>query len=428
LQLHTQENGSYYNYGVTEELFYRAGKKDFLSGKIWYTSSYRNLPPIVTNLESDNSESIKEATARALVEWTRFETKYSFTLRSAFIDQFMNYKNDSSGIDDDHKYSSLINRLRFTWSGLKKWTIKPGADLNYDWVSSEAYDGLKTRLTAAVFSEFNYELNKKVQSSLVVRQEFIDDKFMPFIITVGLNYKPFNKINLSFSTNLARNYRYPTLNELYWKNFGNPDLLPETDYSAELGVVYQFTNKNRNFFIETELTGYYSFIQQLTQWVIYGNTTKPENVGEVLARGMEAGLNLTWSFYGFTLTSDNNYHFCRSTYEKATSASDASVGKQLIYIPINTFNSTLNIKKYEFYLSYNFSFIGLRYTARVNLYYMDGYNLSNIIFGKNFLIKNNILSLQLQINNVFDLALRSIANVPMPGRNYAFTLRYNFRN
>jgi len=236
-------------------------------------------------------------------------------------------------------------------------------------------------------------------------------------------------MDLSFSANLSKNNRYPSLNDLYWSVSGNPDLRPETDYSAEMSTVYHFGNKKKNFFLESELTGYYSFMKDLILWypVEGGSLWKPENVSEVLSRGIEAALNLSWTFYGFTAKLDNNYHFCKATYEKATSPSDASVGKQLIYTPMNTFNSTLSVKKLEFYFIYNFMFVGKRYTGKDNLSYMDAYNLSNIILGKNFGIKNFVLSLQLQINNLFDLALRSVANVAMPGRNYALTIRFNFK-
>jgi outer membrane cobalamin receptor len=427
LEIQRQDKGSYYNYGITEELFFKVSKKDYLTGKVWYSKDFRNLPPIVTNVNSKNTESIKESTTRSLFEWKRLENKYYFTLRSAFIDQNMNYKNDSLGTDDNHNYNSFINRLRFVFSGIKKLSIKPGLDYNYDWVSSDQYNGHKTRSDIALFSEQNYELNKHIQFSLILREELIDMKFMPFVFALGLNYKPFNKLDLSFLSNISRNFRFPTLNELYWKNFGNEDLLPETDYSAEIGTLYHFGNKKENFFIETELTGYYSFIKQYIQVAFTGgNTSKPENINEVLSRGIEAGLNFSWTISGFTLSSQNNYHFCKSTYEKTTSAADESLGKQLIYIPRNTFNSTLNIKRWGYYFSYNFSFVGKRFTGKDNLSYMNAYNLSNIILGKDIVVKKFILSLQLQINNLFDLALRSIASVPMPGRNYAVTLRFNF--
>ena len=344
-QVQQQKNASFNTYGLTEELFFRIRKKDYLSAKVWYNYDFRNIPPIVTNTDTSHYENQKEKTLRSLVEWKRIEQKFSFTVRSAFIDQFMNYKNDS--LNANHQYNSWINRLRIIYSGIKKLTIKPGLDINYDRVESDAYNGTKSRITLGLFSEFNYEVNKKVQLSLVLREEYIDDRFLPLIPALGVDYKPFNKIDISVSANLSRNYRFPSLNDLYWSISGNPDLKPETDYAAEMSCVYHYKNKNGNFLLETELTGYYSFMNDLILWfpVEGGSLWKPENVTEVLSRGIEAGLNLSWSFQGFTFGLNNNYHFCKATYEKATSPSDASVGKQLIYTPVNTLNSTLNIKK-----------------------------------------------------------------------------------
>ena len=427
LGIHRQKNGSFYHYGLTEELFYKIGKKDYLSGRVWYNNSFNNLPPIVSNLNTNEKNSNQEAVTRAMVEWKRFEKEFSFSLRSAFIDQTMLYLLNGDSIK--HHYNSVINRLRGTYSGIRKLTIKPGIDVNYDWVNTKSYDGLKTRTDIALFSEFNYEINKKIQTSFVIREECIDGKFRLPIAALGTNYKPFKKIDFALSANLSRNFRYPTLNELYWDSFGNP-LKPETDYSAEIGMVHHFVNHKSNFFIETEITGYYSLIDQLIQWKITGAyTATPENVTQVLARGIEGGLNITWNFKGFSISSHSNYNYCRSTYQKPNSDSpnDNSVGKQLIYIPINTFNSTLNIKKWEYYLSYNFTLVSPRFSDRDNINEMPGYNLSNIIFGKSFLLKKYILSLHLQINNLFNLALRTISNVPEPGRYYALTFRFNFR-
>ena len=425
-QIQNQRNASYRTYGFTEELFFRVKKKDFFSGKVWYNYDYRNIPPVVTNTDSSHFENQMEKTWRSLLEWKRIERNFSFTLRSAFIDQFMNYKNDS--LNADHSYNSWINRLRFNVSSIKRLNIKPGVDVNFDRVISDSYDGTKTRSTIAVFSEFYYEIHKKIQLSLIIRQELIDYEFMPFIPALGIEYKPFNKIDLSLSANISKNNRYPSLNDLYWSVSGNPDLKPETDYSSEISSVYHFRNKKENFFLEAELTGYYSFMKDLILWypVEGGSLWKPENVSEVLSRGLEAGLNLSWIFWGLNTKLGNNYHFCKATYEKAMSPSDASVGNQLIYTPRNTFNSAFTIEKWKFYLTYNFVFVGKRYTGKDNLSYMNAYNLSDIIFGKNVFLKNIIVSLQLQINNLFDLALRSIANVPMPGRNYGLTIRFNY--
>jgi outer membrane cobalamin receptor len=422
-----QINAYYDIFGITEEVFLRISDKNYLSARAWYSQDVKNLPPITTNINPEHVEVQKDRSLRSLVEWKLLDRDYSFTVRSAIVDQFMNYKNDS--IDANHQYYSWINRARFVYSGIQNLSLRPGIDYNYDWVISDSYDGTKTRGTAGIFAEIGYELWKKVDMSLVLRQDIIDQDILPFIPAFGVDYKPFNKINITFSANVSRNYRYPSLNDLYWSVSGNPDLSPETDYAAEAGVTYNYLTKNKAFFIESELTGYYSNMLNLIMWtpVSGSGLWRPMNVDQVLARGAEVGLNLAWNYKRLGVTFNNNYNYCKSTYEKAKSEFDASVGKQVIYIPVNTMNSTLGIKFMGFFGSYNFSFTGKRYTGTDNLTYMPAYNLSNIILGKNFSFTNIVLSLQLEINNLFDLDYQSIANRPMPGRNYALTVRFNFK-
>jgi iron complex outermembrane receptor protein len=277
-----------------------------------------------------------------------------------------------------------------------------------------------------VFSEFNYTPIKVLDISLVLRQDMIDGKFLPFIPALGIEYKPFKDINLTISANLCRNYAVPTLNDLYFTSYGNPNLKSETDYSTEGGLVYNIGKRNKGLFVETTLTGYYSKMINLIIWTPSGDIFTPKNFSEVHARGLEAGLNIAWNISGFRFSLNNAYNYCRSTNEIATSTGDRSVGKQLIYTPENTLNSTLTINKSGFYGSYVFSYVGERYTTTDNSIYMPCYYLSNIILGKNLHLKYFILSLQLNLNNLFNLDYQSIESRPMPGRNFALTLKFNF--
>ena len=141
---------------------------------------------------------------------------------------------------------------------------------------------------------------------------------------------------------------------------------------------------------------------------------------------METGLHVKWEVMKFLLDMNTNYNFCHSTYQKASSAYDGKIGKQLIYIPVHTLNSTLSAERWKFYLKYNFCYVSDRFSAKDNLTIMPGYPLSNIIFGKNIEIKHFILSLQFDINNLFNLDYQSVKSRPMPGINYAFSLRLSF--
>jgi len=419
-----QINSSYLKYGFSEDLFAKINKRHLISAKIWYSHNDTDIPPVTTNINPDHKEKQRDRSLRSLIEYKYVARKFNISMRSALVDQYMNYVNDS--LEANHQYYSFINRFRFQYTGFSKVTVKPGLDLTYDWVNSDAYDGQKRRYILGGFAEIIYVPNPKLTFSFLAREDLIDGQFMPFIPAIGVKYKPFRKTNISFSGNIARNYRYPTLNDLYWDLFGNPDLLPEISYIAEAGIAWNLLNANRTLFIEAEITGYYSFIEDMIMWLPSsgsGAIWKPMNITEVLARGIETGINGSLLVRDATIQLNATYNFCKSTYEKTKSAGDASLGKQLIYIPVHSVNATLRASLKDFYFSYTVNYVSKRYTGTDNQSFMPGYNVSNIFFGKNFQLINFVLSLQLEINNLFDLDYQSIANRPMPGRNFAITIR-----
>ena len=421
-------NSSYYEAGLSQDLFYNIKNRDFFTIRAWYSEDFRNIPPITTNHDTSHIEHQEDKNFRGLAEWQHVLSKYSITVRTAYVDQYMDYVNDS--LNAHHHSYKWINRLRFSWSVTTFFIFKTGVDYDYDKVKSDDYNGLKTRNTIAGFTEFQYHAIKKLDFALILREDNIDNKFQPLIATLGSEYKPFNKINLAITANVARNYRFPTLNELYWNLYGNPDLKPETDYSGELGLVHSFFNRKGTFFIETSLTGFYSDMLNLIVWLPQANNSsiwKPVNFKEVHASGIECVLNMSYKVSGFAFKWICNYTYCRSTNMTGLSDQDASTGKQLIYTPLNNINSSLSGEKSGFFISYDFLYTGIRYTSTDNLSYMAAYNLSNLIFRKSFFLKKIVLSLQIEINNLFDLDFQSIANRPMPGRYYTGTLTFRFK-
>ena len=426
-----QRNASFDLFGMSEELFWKVHDRHLISLKFRYNQDVRNLPPTATNYNTIQKEEQKDNVLLAVIDYKFVEKKYNLLVRSAFAANKMYYGLVSyiDFIDELHKYNQWINKVRFTYTGIKNVSIRPGVDFTYDQVISDAYNGMKTRNTTSFYTEINVSFGQKLKTSVIVREDLIEGTFLPVVPAVGIEYLPLKNPDLSFTMNLARNHRYPTLNDLFWTLSGNPDLKPETNYSIELGSALKHQSKDRKFIFEFNLTGYYSLIYHMITWSpVNGNPNlwKPENIDEIRARGVETGLNFKWELVKFLFSLDNNYHFCRSTYEKASSAYDQKIGKQLIYIPVHTINSTLSVERWKFYLNYNFYFVSDRFTAKDNLSVMPGYTLSNIIFGRNFTLKKFVLSLQIQNNNLFNLDYQSIVNIPMPGISYAFTLKLAF--
>ncbi|NQV01929.1 MAG: TonB-dependent receptor [Bacteroidia bacterium] len=315
------------------------------------------------------------------------------------------------------------------YTRIKKLIIRPGLDLNHDWVNSDAYFNQKQRNVLGGFAEIIYNASRAVTLSILARVEVVDGLLMPFIPAIGVEFRPFKKINLSLSANISRNYRYPSLNDLYWETWGNPELLPEISYGAETGFSWNWRNRSKNLFLETEVTGYYTILQDMIVWSPSSKSSAiwiPENVSEIAARGIESGINSTIVFWKSNLDLNFTYNYCKSTYQKEINPNGSSIGKQLIYTPLHTMNASLRVERSGYYFSYLFNFIGRRYLGKENTEYMPGYNLSNIFLGRSFQLNDFILSLQVEINNLFDLDYQSIAYRPMPGRNFAITIRGSF--
>lgn len=424
-----QQNGQYGYSGASEEVFIRLAKNNFFSARIWYNHALINLAPLITNTLTTLKEKQENSDIYSKVEWKRLGKNNSLTIWSGVADHLMKY----SAIDlsqtetDNHHSYTWMNRLKWIYSGIDHLTIKPGIDYNYELVKSDGYDSKKSRSTVSASSEFIYTYFRNLSLNFVVRQDLTDTKFLPVIAALGMEYDLTQNHRFSLTANLSKNYKYPTLNDLYWKIFGNPDLKAETDYSGEAGAVFNAPLANKMIFAEAQVTGYYSFMKDLINWKPgTDGKFRPENVAEVLAKGIEAGLNLKFDVWGFLLDINNNYNYCRSINQKASSSSESSVGKQLIYIPVHVFNTTATLRKWNGFVSWNFSYFSERFTSSDNTSYMEPYYLNNIILGKNFHFPEILLSLQLQINNLLDLNYQSVANRAMPGRNIAVTLKINF--
>ena len=103
-------------------------------------------------------------------------------------------------------------------------------------------------------------------------------------------------------------------------------------------------------------------------------------------------------------------------------ANDAAIGKQLIYVPANQGNCSINMNYRIFYSSWITTMTGKRYLTVDNSDYLPGYMLNNLITGLRLNLKGNTLDLNFQIDNLFNITYQTIAYYPLPGRSYSLKL------
>ena len=96
--------------------------------------------------------------------------------------------------------------------------------------------------------------------------------------TLTLPVNADNDLLLTYS----EGFRAPTFNDLYYPDFSNPDLKPETSKSYELQWRSQLSDSSR---LEASL-----YRTDLEDAIIFGSHSRPENVASARINGFEAAL------------------------------------------------------------------------------------------------------------------------------------------
>ncbi|EJM59773.1 outer membrane cobalamin receptor protein [Pseudomonas sp. GM49] len=144
--------------------------------------------------------------------------------------------------------------------------------------SSTAYDE-DSRWNRAAFIQHRFQADS-FSTELGLRhddnQQFGSQNTWSGTFTLPLN--PDNEMLLTYS----EGFRAPTFNDLYYPDFSNPDLKPETSKSYELQWRSQLTESSR---LEASL-----YRTDLEDAIIFGSNSRPENVASARINGFEAAL------------------------------------------------------------------------------------------------------------------------------------------
>ena len=223
--------------------------------------------------------------------------------------------------------------------------------------------------------------------------------------------------------NFSRNFRMPTLNDLYWYPGGNPDLKPESGYSEEIGLKHLLKWKKTQFNYTVSV-----FSNNVENWIVWLPSSyywSPQNILSVWSRGTEASLG--FNYFKGKLLLDFSGKF---SYVKATaleSNNESAIGKQLIYTPQVNTGINLGFGYGLFLFNYNMEYVSERYTSPDNSDKIKPYILGNIQISKEFRIKNFAFSTFVHINNLWNYTYQTIAWQAMPGINIKTGLKINFK-
>jgi len=422
-----QSNAELISKGALLENYLQLSSNQFINLFLWYQNTDRNIPP--TMLQPSNSAKQVDASYRISSEWKFLLEKQQVYLRAAYFDEALTYE------DKTYNYLSLNAAKRLIAEAETKLNLNPqhllqlGINNTFASAIANGYAQQVTQNRTALFLAYKYTSKaEKLNSSISLRQELIKNQNVPFTFSGGVSYKLLKTLMLQ--TNLSRVYRIPTFNDLYWNPGGNPNLLPEQGYSEELGLQFnKQLNKSRlPFLFSTEAT---IFNRNINNWIIWLPSIdywSPQNLMQVWSRGLETNskMLIKWKEIKITLSAFSNYVLASN--QQAKFNNDASVNKQLIYVPMYSGHAKTNIEYKNIGFSYRHSYTGYRYTATDNTEYLLPFFLGAIYLSYSKQFKHTKMACFMQINNIWNQQYQVLLSRAMPQQNANLGISFEFNN
>ena len=440
------KSGSYKDLHVLQEVYYNTRKGDRFGLNAWYINSNRELPMLTTDYgnENDFENRQRETTFRGILSWDHMRENWKLATKGGYIHTQMkyDYKRDAgNGIMTSMTRSrSKVNTFYGQAEGEyyigKKWLFTANASVHQHFVESrdkniirqdgnQAIVGYKKgRIEVSGATSAKWQPNERLGMSIVLREELYGQDWTPIIPAFFMDGVLSKKGNIVAKASISRNFRFPTLNDLYFLPGGNPDLKRESGWTYDVGVSFA-VGKENIYSLSGSVNWFDSYVKD---WILWLPTTKgffsPRNVKDVHAYGIEAQSDFNFIMgKDWQLALNGTLSWTPSINEgEPMSPADQSVGKQLPYVPEWSSSLTGRITWKSWSLLYKWCYYSKRHTMSSNDISLTGklpsYFMNNLTLEKGITTKWADLSLKGAINNLFNEEYLSVLSRPMPGINF----------
>lgn len=427
----TREHASYRQAGLLHQDYWQPAANWLLQVKLWAQDNFTELPNqsfVFRPSESDQ----RDRFIRSMLGAQYSAGKAHFNFQSSFVHHLLDYRQNSTTPLSSSAFDSFVNSLEATISAARNLELAGGLNYtletgNADELSSP--DIQRNRLSA--FAAIKHSLPERLTTVLSARQEIMNSTAMPFAPSLGSEFLVSRHLKLTGS--ISRNYRVPTMNDLYWRGIGaegNPGLLAEHSWSEEAGIHFN-KSKGNSRALTLRIT---AFSNQVDNWILWqpaGTVWSPENIRKVWSRGSEVQATCKFIIGQLTSSIAVLYSFTRSTtLDVYDPFAENEIGNQLMYTPIHEGSVVLDAgwRKWKAYTIVNLT--GKQFTDSDNnpSLALDGYGTVNLWVQRDVRMSSTIRSkCILEVNNILNTSYENREGYPMPGRNYRLSINFNIQ-
>jgi iron complex outermembrane receptor protein len=408
-----QRQGSF-----SHEVHFVPHKKHRISLHNWWQAADREIPPTTVQTRSEASQF--DRSFRSLLQWVHHGYQSIARSRLAYFKEFLHFKDPLSGIDAKSDFTTVIHELENEWDVDSSHRAEIGLQQSFVTASTENYEDRQMQYQLAIFTSWRIDC-KRWQLQLSARQALHDGDLTPFVPSLGIEYQ-LNR-TFSWSGQVGRSYRAPTLNDRYWQPGGNENLRSEQGWTMESTIEGRCTSDGST--LEFSITGFNKRIKDWILWTLAptDNFYSPRNIADVWSRGMESLFSWENVIGRSSFKLFGAYQYVRSTNEQPISIPRISKGSQLIYTPKHQTRAGISYHSAKFRLDYTHQWVGSVYTFQEPL---DGFQLG-LLKGRYYgQIARQPLEIFGRIENLWNTSYRIIERRPMPGRHFRLGLLFQF--
>ena len=449
------KSGAFRDLHILQEAYYNTGGGDRFGLQAWFLDSKRGVPMLSVDHREDDDyiNEQSEQTFRGIVSWNRLHDNYKVGASAGYIHTRQGYDFEKSlgngimaqMIRSRSKINTLYGRADGEYYIGRKWLFTADVSLHQHFVESSdknvlelnsqslaqgnnkkvivGYNKARVELSACVSAKWMPA--DRIGLSVTLREEMYGREWSPVIPAFFADYVLSKRGNVVMKASVSRNYRFPTLNDLYFLPGGNPDLKKEHGFTYDAGLSFA-TGKAGVFALSGSAVWFDSYIDD---WIVWLPTFKgfwtPKNIKSVHAYGVElkadadVKLSRDWQ-----LGADGSFSWTPSINNgDPVDWADAAIGKQLVYVPEFSASATGRLTFRSWRLLYKWCYYSERFTTsdnnmksritRVLPYYMNDVSLE-----KAFGFRWSDLSVKLAVKNLFNEEYESVLSRPMPRMNF----------
>jgi vitamin B12 transporter len=319
-------------------------------------------------------------------------------------------RDDNDQFAPDGTFSSKFNSTRWNASWLNQLTLSDehqlilGSDYRLDEVDSTEKYTENSRYDVGVFTELHSQLWDDHFMNASVRYD--NNQAFGDAVTGNIGWRYNWDYGISLLANFGNAFKAPSFNDLYFPNYGNPNLKPEESTSFETGLA-----GNHNW-VQWEIRAYHTNIDNLITPTMNPVTFEfsAENIGKAQIDGVEAEIGTQWLGWNGKLSMN-----LLSPKNRETNARLPRRAEQTLAFDLSrTFGS--------FDLGANVLAQGDRFDNTQNTIKVAGYVTVDLRAAYH-LNKNWMLSAKL--NNLLDKNYQTVDTYNMPDRNFFVSVHYN---